>query len=502
MNKITLISSWYDAFGEAKFADRLGILYLAAFLEQHHIPVEVIDALWDDLSLGELEKMISKSQPAIVGVSCYAGSRFQDFKVIKMVKKINPKIITIMGGPQATATAEDTLRHVPGLDYIVQGEGELTLLEICKNIEENKSIDHVFGLAYLRGSEFIQNADRPFVQNLDILPLPARHLHSKYKKLDPSRMFYFDKAVGIYDEKFSSVQVMASRGCPYNCSFCSTTVFWRNRTRFRSVENVIEELESLKKLYGVNSINFADDTLNIDVRYLFSLCELMIKKSLNFSWQCNFRASDNSTKDLLIKMKEAGCTGIRMGVESGSQRILREVKGITKEQVRKIVKWCDEIGLRRRLNFIVNFPGETLEEAKETVAFAKEFGEPFLVTPLVIFPGTRVEAIAKENGCLPKNFSWADPHPRLKYSLPGRITQVPMFVDKIPFSQVTDLIFQLESDRKRFFSLSKRIKEVIKNVHSLDDIFKLLSLSNFVYLFTYLKFRLVKLFRPKDKKVN
>lgn len=497
--KVILISSWYDAYGEAKFGDRLGLLYLAAFLEQYHIQVEAIDALWDNLSLAQLEKMISASQPDLVGVSCYIGSRFEDFKVIRMVKKINPKIVTVLGGPQASATAEDTLWHVPEVDFIVLGEGEATLLELCQKINTKEDLDSLQGIAYLKDGRYVQNPHRPFIQNLDILPFPARHLHPKYKMLDLARMSYVDKEVGIYSERFSSVHVMASRGCPYNCLFCSTTPFWRNSTRFRSIENIVRELESLRDLYGVNSVNFADDTLNIDLKYLVALCDLMIVKKLDFKWQCNFRANDNVTKDVLIKMKQAGCTGIRMGVESGSPRILKQVKGITKEQVRKIVKWCEEIGLGRRLNFIINFPGEALEEAKSTVEFAKEFGEPLLVNPLVIYPGTQVEAIAKENGCLPKDFSWADPHPHLKYSLPGRITDIPMFVDKIPFNKVADLIFQIESERKKFFSLSKRLKEVLRNIDSADDFFRLFSLSNFVYLMTYIKFKFFKLIFKKTK---
>lgn len=496
--KITLISSWYDAYGESKFTDRLGILYLAAFLEKNHIQVEIIDALWDDLSLDDLEKIILKSKPDLVGVSCYAGSRFQDFKVIRMVKKANPKIVTVMGGPQATATAENTLRYVPELDFIVQGEGELTLLELCRNIEEGKGVDLIQSIAYIKDTVFIQTPPRPLIPDLDTLPFPARYLHPKYKTPDPLRMFYIDKEVGVYSEKISTVHVMTSRGCSYNCLFCSNPSFWQHQARFRSIENVVEELESLKDLYDINSINFTDDTFNIDVKYLSSLCDLIMEKKLGFEWQCNFRANANATKDILIKMKAAGCTGIRMGVESGSPRILKEVKGITKEQARRIVKWCDEIGLDRRLNFILSFPGETLAEAKNTVEFIKEFGEPFLIAPLIILPGTQVEAIAKKNGCLPKDFSWADPHPRLKYSLPGRITNIPMFIDKIPFHKVADLIFQIESGRKKFFSLSKRLKEVIKNINSVEDVLKLFSLSNFVYLLTYVKFRFLKFLCKKN----
>jgi len=496
--KVALISSWYDAYGEAKYGDRLGILYLAGYLEQNGVEVEVVDALWDNLSPQELEKVIIKSKPNLVGVSCYVGSRFEDFKVVQLVKKINPAIITVMGGPQATATAEDTLTHLPELDFIILGEGEVTLLELCRTIEKKaRNFEDIQGIAYLKNKIFVQNPHREFIPDLDSLPLPARHLHPKYKSLDPARMFYVDNSVGIYNEKFSTVQVMASRGCPYNCWFCSTTQFWRNRTRFRSVNNVMQELESLKRLYNVSAINFADDTFNINPSFLFSLCEAMIEKKLGFKWQCNFRANESATKDILIKMKEAGCTGIRMGVESGSPRILKQVKGITKEQVRKIVNWCEEIGLGRRLNFIINFPGETIQEAKQTVGFAKEFGEPYLVNPLVIYPGTYVEAVAKKNGCLPEGFSWADPKPNLKYVLPGRITDIPMFVDSIPFRQVTDLIFRIESERKVFFSISKRIKEVFRSIHSVADLMKVFSAANFIYLLTYFKFRLFRLLRKK-----
>jgi len=499
--KVLLISSWYDAYGEAKYGDRLGILYLAGYLEQNGIQVEVVDALWDNLSSQKMEEIIANLNPDLVGVSCYIGSRFEDFKVIKLVKKINPKIVTVMGGPQATATAEDTLTHVPELDFIVLGEGEITLLELGRTIEKRAdNYESIKGIAYIKNKIFIQNPHREFIQNLDSLPLPARHLHPKYKSLDQTRMFYVDNPVGIYNEKFSTVQVMASRGCPYNCWFCSTTQFWRHSTRFRSVGNVMKELESLKQLYNVRAINFADDTFNINPKYLFSLCDAMIEKKLGFKWQCNFRANETATKELLIRMKEAGCTGIRMGVESGSSRILRQVKGITKEQVRKIVSWCKEIGLGRRLNFIINFPGETIKEAKQTVGFAKEFGEPYLVNPLVIYPGTYVEEVAKKNGCLPENFSWSDPKPHLKYVLPGRITDIPMFVDTIPFRQVTDLIFRIESERKVFFSIFKRIKEVFRSIHSVSDLMKIFSVSNFIYLLTYFKFRLLKIFRKKFSK--
>jgi anaerobic magnesium-protoporphyrin IX monomethyl ester cyclase len=491
--KVTLISPWYVTFGEFKHADKLGMLYLASYLEKEGTEVEIIDALWEDIARDNLKGRLVKSKPDVVGLTCYTENRFQVFDIVRMVKDFNPRIVTVLGGPHVTDAAEDTLRNLPELDYVVKGEGELTFFELCQRIEEGKDVKSMQGIAFFQENRYFENSPRNLVDDLDSLPFPARHLHEKYKNLDPERMFYYEREFGEYGEKLSSVVIMVSRGCPYNCWFCSNTEFWGNRTRFRSLENVITELELLKMQYGINTINISDDTLNIKKDYINGLCDKMIEKGLGFTWQCNLRANSNVTKDLLLKMKAAGCTGIRMGVESGSPDIQKRVKNIDLDFVREIVGWCDDLRLKRRLNYIVSFPDETLEDARKTIAIIKEFGEPFMVNPLVIFPGTQVEKVGRENGCLPPDFSWSNPRPRLKYSIsvPGR-SILPLFLDKIPFHKVCELILEAKAIRKR---PSRRTRDLFRRGFSVRWLFHLFSRANLIFAITAITFRIRRMWR-------
>jgi len=491
--KVVLISSKYDSYGEGQLTDNLGLLYLTSFLEQNNISVELIDALYEKLSNEALKNRIIEAKPDLVGVSCYCGSRISDFKTIKLVKQINKNIITVLGGPQASSAAKDILTHIKELDLIVVGEGEHTLLELCKAIENKNNIFGIKGIAYLKDNKFIQTPFQPYIEDLDSLPFPARHKHPMYKKLDTKKLYYINKSVGIYNEVSSSTHVLTGRGCPFNCIFCSTSPFWGKKVRRRSIKNIIDEIIEIKNKYGIDIVNFADDTINLNKDFLLELCNSIIEHKLNIKWQCNFRALLNMTRDVLKIMSEAGCNGIRMGVESASPEVLKTIKkGINLKDVENIISWCDEFGISRRLNYIINLPDETYEDAKKTVELAKRLGEPFLLNTLVIYPGSPVEQIAREKGILQNDFSWTDPNPKLKHSLPGRITNIPLFIDKIPLHKSADLLFQIESGRKNSVSLFSRLLQVLKQMNSTRDFIKLFSKSNFIFLFTYFKFKLKK----------
>lgn len=257
----------------------------------------------------------------------------------------------------------------------------------------------------------------------------------------------------------------------------------------------MDEIESLEADYGVTSFNFYDDTLNQNPGYLSSLCDLILARKLTLRWQCNLRANPSVTKELMLKMKAAGCTGIWMGIESASPRILKLVKHASIDQMRQVIAWCDEIGLQRRLNYIVSFPGETLDEAERTVALAKELGEPFMVNPLVILPGTGVERIAREIGYLPKDFSWADRRPAVKYRVAGPGRMAILFIDKIPLHEVLRLLRKFQAARAR--PRRGRLRRFLASLQSPADLASLFSWSNALFVLAIIRMNLSRFTAPR-----
>ena len=364
----------------------LGLGYLAAVLEKNQYEVDVIDCQVLKLSFEDFRSEISKRQPNIVGVTSSTLTYQSALKLIKIAKEVCPNCITVAGGSHVTFWDDKALEECPELDIVVRREGENTLLELVQRIEAGKVYNDAIGTTCRKEGKIVRNPDRPYIEDLDNLPFPARHLWPMERFREYEDILY----------------LATSRGCVYWCEFCTTVRMHGRKYRMRSPKNVVDELELLHKTYGISKFTFCDDAFTVDQPRTEALCNEILKRGLKIEWNCGTRV-DMLTKELLAKMKEAGCISVWFGVESGSQQVLDAMKkGITPELTTKVLGWVREIGLKPIPNVILGFPGETKKSAWETIKFVEKIspddvGFYNVATP---FPGTPMYDLVKEKGWL------------------------------------------------------------------------------------------------------
>ena len=364
----------------------LGLGYLAAVLEKNHYEVDVIDCQAFQLTHEDFKSEISKRQPNVVGVTSTTRTYKSALQIAGIAKEVHPNCLTILGGPHATFWDENALQECPQLDIIVRKEGEITLLELAQRLEAGKNIQNVIGTTCRKGKEIIKNPDRPYIENLDELPFPARHLWPLERLRKIEDIFY----------------LTTSRGCVYWCEFCAAVRMFGRKYRMRSVKNVVDELEFLYNTYAATQFTFCDDTFTVDQPRTEELCNEIRNRKLKIKWNCGTRV-DMVTKELLLKMKEAGCVSVWFGVESGAQQVLDEMrKGISTEQTIRAINWVRELGLKPVPNVLLGFPGETKETAWKTIKFAEKIspddvGFYNIATP---YPGTPMYDRVIKNGWL------------------------------------------------------------------------------------------------------
>src|SRR4030066_1436309 len=318
----------------------LGLLYIGAVLEKEGIEVEIVPADTLKMDWRDIKRKVHDGRPDIVGVTSTTENRFQSFELVRLAKKTYPPVLTVMGGPHASMAAEDALAHIPERDVVVRGEGEESTLELCRALEDRKDttgIRHVPGISHRLNGEIVSNPPRRPIFTLDGLPFPAFHLvpFEKYNfKIDVP-------GEGL----LPAVNIMTSRGCPFDCNFCAAPINWGRAVRPRSPLNVIQEIEARVEKYGSRVIHFYDDTFNLSVKRMEDISNLILERKLPVFWQCEIRV-DLLPKPLLAKMKEAGLFYVSFGVEAGSERVRDSVinKKVKLKDFENVVAWSKERG--------------------------------------------------------------------------------------------------------------------------------------------------------------
>jgi len=373
----------------------LGLAYIASFLEAHDHCVNIIDGQASMMSMEQLAEQVSGMKPDVVGLSALTPTIHRANQAATAIRKKCPEINIVMGGHHPSLFPTETITRNQDVDIVCIGEGEHTMLELTRALESNEGLSEVRGIAFRDGNKIRQNSPREFIEDLDSLPFPARHLlpMKAYRPL-PNQW-----------KRLPVVHMMASRGCPYRCTYCSKSVFGRTY-RTRSPQNVIEEINLVIKKYGAKEVEFWDDTFTMNRSWVHALCDLMIKEGLDIVWTCETRV-DRVDLDTLRTMEKAGCWKISYGIESGCQDLLDTIKkDITLEQIRNAVKWTKNAEIEAGLSFMLALPRETPEDALKTIRLAVELDPEYaqfcITTP---YPGTELFSQAQCYGNLSCNFS-------------------------------------------------------------------------------------------------
>jgi len=338
----------------------LGLCSLAAVLLEQGEEVVILDAALEGWSIANTAEALRRTHPDLVGLTSLSASASSTWALARRVKELLPGTPLVLGGPHLTANAEEFEFH-PEADYVVLGEGETTLAELVAALSTGLDLEQVEGLLFRRGERVIRTSPRALLEDLDALPLPARHLLLMERYLPQPNDQY----------RLPKLSLITSRGCPYGCIFCDKAVFGR-RYRAQSPARVLRELEHLVTHYGARDIAFLDSTFTVDRTRVLALCEALSARGWDLSWTCTARANALD-EELLSRMKAAGCWRVRIGIESGDDRILRRIdKGTTTAQVRRAVNLADKMGLRPKGFFMLGHVGETYASLAKSIAFALE----------------------------------------------------------------------------------------------------------------------------------
>jgi anaerobic magnesium-protoporphyrin IX monomethyl ester cyclase len=397
----------------------LGLMYIAAMLDKAGYKVEILDAFMtassflkvgDTLEVGmpygRIRAEIQRRKPDIVGIAdpftCQADNAV---RVANIVKEVDPGILTVVGGPHVTVVPVEFLEDAKNVDIAVIGEGEYTMLDIASFFEGHKEISEVQGIAYRKDEAVVLNSPRPFIKNLDDLPYPAYHLVDMEQYLNPKNIEY-------RSFKDRAISMITSRGCPFNCCFCSVYLHMGKMFRAHSPNYVVNHIEHVVNKYRAKTIFFEDDNLTFDIKRFEAICDKIIEKNIKFNWETpNGIRADYLTLNLLKKMKKSGCQSVFFGIESGDQYILDHVigKSLKLKDVMKVAKMCKDIGLKTGAFYIIGFPGEKKENMLRTVELALRLKRDFDVGMHLFFAtpsyGTRLYEECKKKGYIPENLT-------------------------------------------------------------------------------------------------
>ncbi len=332
----------------------LGLAYLASNIKGHK--VKILDL---EINPG-LEGTLKKFKPDAVGVTFTTPLYNQAMNLFKRLKKINPDIWTLAGGPHPT-TLPDSVVSNEYVDTVLVGEGEIAINNFLEN--PTKGILE----------------REPLIEDIDKIKFPSRGL------LENEKYLWSVPKKGI----IPMTSFMTSRGCPFMCTFCSQHVIFGRKMRYRSINNVIEEMKIIKEKFKITHLSMLDDTLWLDKKRTYELCDAMVKEKLDLTFE-GYTRVNVITKELLMKLKKAGLNRLSFGVESGNQNILNAAtKGITLKQIRNAYNIADKVGIETRMSIIFGLPYETEETIKKTIKFMKSLKcDQAYVNIGTPFPGT------------------------------------------------------------------------------------------------------------------
>lgn len=362
------------------------LMYLASIAEMCGFEAKIKDYSQG----GDFLKELKEFKPHYLVVNVATPTFLSDMDWVRQAKEILPTLKTIVKGAPFLTYNTNAIYENPFLDYVIMGEAEFTLRDILNGLPDNE----ILGICYRENFQSVKNERRPFIDDLDILPFPARHLvdNSKYTRPDNGKV----QAV-----------IKVARGCPFHCFFCLATPVSGAKVRMRSAENIIAEIRECVEKYNIRNFLFWSDIFNINRDWTIDLCKKIIESGLKITWSSNTRA-DTMDEEMAKMMYKSGCRLVSIGVESGSQKMLDNIgKKITLDDIRNTVKILKKNKIKIYNYFVIGLPWETEETVEETVKFAIELDSNFIsfytATPL---PGTKFFAYAMLNKLVEGNMDF------------------------------------------------------------------------------------------------
>jgi radical SAM superfamily enzyme YgiQ (UPF0313 family) len=399
---------------------QVSLAQMGALLDPDYT-IEIVDAIATRMSWPEFEDLLREKRPRYYLTQVTASTLTNDMYGVFLAKEVGAQ--TIAFGTHVTPMTQETMQRYPALDFVLRGEPEVTLRELLDVLEnrlpsdsrtvrllretgaewalsdngkgENRSLAKIKGLAWRRNGEIMVNEDRPFIPNLDDLPLPLHH------RL-PLDSYRIPLIRGPY------TFVVTSRGCTAGCKFCIKHVSYQYTVRLRSPENIVEELWRLHDL-GIHNIHMYADLFTVNREQVVGLCNLILQEGLKIRWTCNSRV-DYVDQEMLQLMAKAGCWFISWGIESANEQILKSIhKGYRQEQVGQALQWAKEAGIRNWGYFIIGLPGETEESIRETIEFSKKLPLDLALFHIAApYPGTPFFFEVVENGWFRPGTRWEE----------------------------------------------------------------------------------------------
>lgn len=370
----------------------LGLAYLAGYLQAHNDEVRVVDAHVENLKIHQILKRIKWFGPKVIGFSAHSSAEHCE-RLAKVVKEMKSNIVTIIGGVIPSLLPEETLKYYHSIDFLVQGEGEVTFLNLIKTLEKGNNFTEIPGLGYRRqDGEVVINDKDKLIEDLDSLPFPARNLF-------PNRLYRYWPRLPLNVETL----ITASRGCSAgNCDFCCIGRIFGTKVRKRNPEKVADEIEECLSKYNIHSFSFIDSTFTYDREFVYRITDIIKKRNLNkkIKWWCSTRV-DCIDEELLRKMKSSGCAAISYGIEFGSQEMLDFFnKRIKLEDIERAFYLTKKVGLWSTGYIMINQYTTSFEVIKNTCDFLLKIKPDLLrISPLIVTPGTRLYYLLQKQGC-------------------------------------------------------------------------------------------------------
>lgn len=374
----------------APISPSLGLSYVAAALDEEDLSIKAFDFDLKDTNIGMFKESLTQDAPAIVGLTCLTNTYLTAITLAQIIKTSLPETKIILGGQHVTFCYEDALSY-DFVDYVIIGEGEKSFVELCRAILNKHDVRKIKGIAFKDGNKQVYSLPEE-IEDIDSIRFPKREIFNMKKYIDP-------------------VSIISSRGCSAKCIFCSASAFRGAKVRFRSAENVLEEI---KVIYdqGIRTVNFMDDNFMLKKQRVVDICKTLKKKYSAVFWTCSARA-DNFDKDLMKLVSASGCKGLHFGAETVSEGSQKSIgKFLSIEKLENALTLAKKYGVSTYASFIIGLPDEDEKQVRKNIDYAISLNRKYNTTAvfgiLTPFPGTKIYTNPEEYGIKNLSQSFSD----------------------------------------------------------------------------------------------